>query len=247
MILRHPETQTTPASGSRIFVCTAQGDVLWYIDDRWLSSSYQSTLEGKGFTFQEVDLSGYQYTTTNLTITVPAREDLNGTEIYCETAGSDGILVSSTHSWLRIVGTVVTTFHCLVQLCNDCSPGPPLPPNVTLELASWNTMRLSWSAPFTAAGFPINKYIIIITNSSTDQTTRTDVYPTDGNETFTLVDTPGDCHTLKFRVQAESSAGTSSDFEVSGGFPAGRSASVKCISLAYHGVQLWMLSMWMYL
>ena len=83
-------------------------------------------------------------------------------------------------------------------------------------------MRLSWTAPFTAAGFPIDKYIIITTNSSSDQTTRTDVYPTDGNEGFTLVDTPNDCHTLMFQVMAESSAGTSSAVEVSGGFPAGR-------------------------
>ena len=136
VILRHPETQATSAGGSRTFVCTAQGDVLWYIDDRWLSSSYQSTLEGKGFTFQEVDLSGYQYTTTNLTMTVPARGDLNGTEIYCETAGSDGILVSSTHSWLRIVGMAVATFSLLGVLCSCVTIAPQV--LLSLPMLLWS-------------------------------------------------------------------------------------------------------------
>ena len=35
---------------------------------------------------------------------------------------------------------------------NDYITAPPLPPNVSLELSSWNTMTLSWNAPFTAEG-----------------------------------------------------------------------------------------------
>ena len=113
VILRHPETQTTPAGGSETFVCTAQGDVLWYIDDRWLSSSYRSTLGVKGLTFQERHLSGYEYPTTNLTMTVPARDDLNGTEIHCRTAGSDGNIIYSNYSWLWIVGMSVSILSLL--------------------------------------------------------------------------------------------------------------------------------------
>ena len=37
-------------------------------------------------------------------MTVPARDDLNGTEIHCRTAGSDGNIVYSNYSWLKIVG-----------------------------------------------------------------------------------------------------------------------------------------------
>ena len=83
-------------------------------------------------------------------------------------------------------------------------------------------MRLTWSAPFTADGFPIDKYIVFTTNSSTGERTRTEVYPSDGNESLTIVDTPRLCHSLLFEVTAESSAGTSSSTEVSGAFPVGK-------------------------
>ena len=101
VILRDPETQTTPAGGSETFVCTALGDVSWYINDRWLSSTYEEELERDGYTFTETYLS---YPTVNLTMTVPATDPLNGTKIQCKTVGTDGITVESAVAWLWIAG-----------------------------------------------------------------------------------------------------------------------------------------------
>ena len=100
--------------------------------------------------------------------------------------------------------------------------GPPLAPNVSLELVSWNAMRLSWDAPFTAEGYPIVRYIVYTTNTTTGQRVRTDIYPSTGSETHTILDSSSDCHTLQFEVFAESSAGLSTAGQVSGGFPVGR-------------------------
>ena len=105
---------------------------------------------------------------------------------------------------------------------------PPQVPNVSLELTSWNTMQLSWLAPFTTEGYPIIKYIVYTTNTTTDQTSRTDIYPTGDRETHTILDTPSDCHTLQFEVLAENSVGQSGAEMVSGGFPVGM-----CIIMLY--------------
>ena len=109
---------------------------------------------------------------------------------------------------------IIIIFHLIL--------GPPLPPNVSLDLISWNSMRLSWTAPYTAEDFPINKYIIYKTNSSTGQRSRTEVDPTDGTESLIIVDTPNNCHSLSFEVFAQSSVGNSSAGLISGGFPVGR-------------------------
>lgn len=98
---------------------------------------------------------------------------------------------------------------------------PPQPPNVTLELTSWNTVQLSWFTPFTTEGYPIIKYIVYTTNTKTNQTSRTDTYPTGERETHIILDTPSDCHTLQFEVLAENSVGKSAAGVVSGGFPIG--------------------------
>ena len=90
-----------------------------------------------------------------------------------------------------------------------------------LELISWNALQLSWAAPFTTEGYPIEKYIVYTTNTTTDQRTRTDIYPTTGTETHTILDTPSDCHTLQFDVFAENAAGLSTAGEASGGFLVG--------------------------
>ena len=92
-------------------------------------------------------------------------------------------------------------------------------------------MMLSWNAPFTAEGFPILKYIVYTTNSSTGETSQTDVYPTDGSETHTVVDTPTSCHSLSFEVVAESSAGTSSPGLASGGLPVGKTKIKSALSI----------------
>ena len=97
----------------------------------------------------------------------------------------------------------------------------PLPPNVTLELTSWNTMQLSWDTPFSTEGYLILKYIVYTTNTTTEQRKRTDIYPSSDTETHTIQDTPSDCHKLQFEVLAENSVGTSTAGEVTGGFPAG--------------------------
>ena len=104
VILRDPETQITPAGGSKTFVCTGKGDVSWYINNQWLSSTYENELEGDGYTFSETYLS---YPTVNLTMTVPATEDLNGTKIQCKTVGTDGVVVESAVAWLWIAGWYV--------------------------------------------------------------------------------------------------------------------------------------------
>ena len=42
VVYRHPESQIAlPDSGSETFVCTAQGDILWHINDTWLSNNYE--------------------------------------------------------------------------------------------------------------------------------------------------------------------------------------------------------------
>ena len=101
----------------------------------------------------------------------------------------------------------------------------PLPPNVSLELTSWNTMQLSWNTPFTTEGYPVVKYSVYTTNTNTQQRTRIDIYPSSDSETHTIQDTPSDCHTLLFEVFAENSVGTSTAGKVSGGFPVGRYCS----------------------
>ena len=91
-------------------MCTAQGDVSWFINGLWLSYGYEDDLEDIGFTFSETRVSGTTYPTTNMTMTVPATNTLNRTEIQCKTVGSDGIQVSSDVAWLWIAGTVQ---HCI--------------------------------------------------------------------------------------------------------------------------------------
>ena len=85
-------------------MCTAQGDVSWFINGLWLSYGYEDDLEDIGFTFSETGVSGTTYPTTNMTMTVPATNALNGTAIQCKTYGSDGIQVSSYVAWLWIAG-----------------------------------------------------------------------------------------------------------------------------------------------
>ena len=102
-------------------------------------------------------------------------------------------------------------------------PAPPLPPNVVVELTSWNTIQLSWIAPYTTEGYPIMKYIIYITNTTTNETQRVDKYPSDGIETYIIQDSPSDCHILQFEIVAENSAGISTAGVASAGFPVGKS------------------------
>ena len=73
----------------------------WYINDQWLSSTYENELERDGYTFSETYLP---YPTVNLTMTVPATKDLNGTKIQCKTVGTDGVVVESAVAWLWIAG-----------------------------------------------------------------------------------------------------------------------------------------------
>ena len=82
-------------------------------------------------------------------------------------------------------------------------------------------MQLSWLAPFTTEGYPIIKYIVYTTNTTTNHTSHTDIYPTGDRETHTISDTPSDCHTLQFEVLAENAAGKSAAGVISGGFPIG--------------------------
>lgn len=98
---------------------------------------------------------------------------------------------------------------------------PPQHPNVTLELTSWNTIQLWWLAPFTTEGYPIIKYIVYTTNTTTTQISRTDIYPTGDRENHTIMDTPADCHILQFEVLAKNSVGKSAAGVVSGSFPIG--------------------------
>ena len=77
---------------------------MWYINDSWLSTSYEATLRERGFTFRETHLSGYDSPTTNLTMTVPANGTPNETKIQCKTVGSDGNAVSSNVAWMWIAG-----------------------------------------------------------------------------------------------------------------------------------------------
>ncbi|CAI8032631.1 hypothetical protein GBAR_LOCUS18438 [Geodia barretti] len=194
-IIEHPETKRVPEGGTVTFECSGEGEMGWYVDDQFVWGVYRTQLQQDGFSFR----SSHYPTYSDLTMTAPAKISRNGTKIKCEAYSTSEVAFSNT-SWLWIIG-------------------PPLPPNVTVELSSWNTMRLSWNAPFTAEGFPIDKYIVFTTNSSTDERTRTEFDPTDGNESLTIVDTPCLCHSLLFEVIAESSAGTSSATEVSGAFP----------------------------
>jgi hypothetical protein len=191
-ILEHPETRRVPEGGSVTFECSGEGEMGWFVDDQFVWGVYRTQLQQDGFSFR----SSHYPTYSDLTMTAPAKISRNGTRIKCEAYSTSEVAFSNT-SWLWIIG-------------------PPLPPNVTVELSSWNTMRLTWSAPFTADGFPIDKYIVFTTNSSTGERTRTEVYH---NESLTIVDTPRLCHSLLFEVTAESSAGTSSSTEVSGAFP----------------------------
>ena len=99
-ILRHPETQITVAGGSVIYVCTGEGEVIWYIDDQSTSSySYKTDLESDGFTFDTDSSDGIH----NLTMGVPAENSRNGTKIQCKafTFTSDA---ASNVAWLWIVG-----------------------------------------------------------------------------------------------------------------------------------------------
>ena len=106
----------------------------------------------------------------------------------------------------------------------DCSSVPPLPPNVSLELTSWNTIRLSWAPPFSMEGLPVQKYTVNTTNTTSGQRTRTDIYPPAGSGMLThtiLLDSPSSCHQLQFEVFAVNSVGNSAVGAASGGFPVG--------------------------
>ena len=78
--------------------------------------------------------------------------------------------------------------------------------------------------------FPILKYIVNVTNKTSGQYTRTDLYNTAQNAivTHTISDTPKDCHLLDIEVFAENFAGISPAEKVSIEFPVGR--SVCCIT-----------------
>ena len=108
MILHHPKTRTVPAAEgiSETFVCTAQEDVSWYIDDRWVSPSYEDDLEREGYTFTETSVTGAPHTTKNLTMTIPTKVSLNGTKIQCRAYGTDGVYVLSNVAWLWIAGEI---------------------------------------------------------------------------------------------------------------------------------------------
>ena len=127
VILHHPETRTVPAAEdvSETFVCTAQGDVSWYINDRWVSPSYEDDLEREGYIFTKTTVTGAPHTTKNLTMTVLAKMSLNGTKIQCRTYGTDGMPVLSNVAWLWIAGEIyfrtilislLSLIKCLFQL-----------------------------------------------------------------------------------------------------------------------------------
>ena len=96
-------SQTEKPGVSVKYVCAAQGDVAWYIDNRWVSYTYEQELESQGFSFHEVPLAEYQYA-YNMTITVAVSASVNETKFQCKTAGSNGILVSSNVAWLLVAG-----------------------------------------------------------------------------------------------------------------------------------------------
>lgn len=108
-ILRHPETKIVPAGGNVPFVCTAQGEVNWFINDSQLSLSYENELEDEGFTFDP----NYSLPYTNLTMTAPAKNSYNGTKIQCKAITITETAISDV-AWLWIACKHMIV--CLVYL-----------------------------------------------------------------------------------------------------------------------------------
>ena len=103
-ILRSPVSHTSKLDENVEYVCTTRGSGLWYINNQSLLRNYQAELEGCGFTFHREHLYGSEYYTVNMTMTVTASIEVNGTEIQCKTAGSDGVVVQSNITWLWVAG-----------------------------------------------------------------------------------------------------------------------------------------------
>ena len=88
---------------------------MWYIGNRWVSSTYQTELQGKGFTFVKETLSSYEYPTVNLSMTVGVVDaEMNGTDIHCTTSGNDGTIARSSSAFLWIVGMYM---HVVGSMC----------------------------------------------------------------------------------------------------------------------------------
>ena len=91
---------------------------MWYIGNRWVSSTYQTELQGKGFTFVDEDLSSYEYPTVNLSMTVVVVDaEMNGTDIHCTTSGTDGSFIRSSSAFLWIVGMYMHVVAMYVLFC----------------------------------------------------------------------------------------------------------------------------------
>ena len=104
-ILRSPVSHTSKPGENVEYVCTTQGSGLWYINNRPVLHTYETELEESGFTFHREQLSNYEYYTVNMTMTVVASIEVNQTKIQCKTAGSDGVVVQSSITWLWIAGS----------------------------------------------------------------------------------------------------------------------------------------------
>ena len=78
----------------------------WYINDRWVSPSYEDDLEREGYTFTETTVTGAPHTIRNLTMTLPAKISLDGTKIQCRAYGTDGVHVLSDVAQFWIAGEI---------------------------------------------------------------------------------------------------------------------------------------------
>ena len=108
--------------------------------------------------------------------------------------------------------------------------GPPLPPNVSLQLVNWSAIQLSWDAPFSMNVFPILKYTVNTTNATTGEQVQIDIEPVsnEGHIVHTIQETPKNCHQLQFEVFSINSVGASAPGTVSGGFPVGKCVRYCC-------------------
>ena len=119
----------------------------------------------------------------------------------------------------------------LAVMLSNCVPlGPPLPPNVSLQLVNWSAIQLSWDAPFSMSVFPILKYTVNTTNATTGEQVQIDIEPlsNEGHIAHTIQETPKNCHQLQFEVFAINSVGASAPGTVSGGFPVGKCVRYCC-------------------
>ena len=102
-IIEHPQTQYALTGNNAKFYCKTKGttSVYWIIDGEAVQHQLQDIFMARGYAFD----SSYNGLYNNLTLTVPASEQTNNTEIKCRAIGRSNYRPLSRISYLIVYET----------------------------------------------------------------------------------------------------------------------------------------------